>query len=67
MASETQQAELQDMTPVAALEAQAVDALRAGAAAARAAARAADMARLERAAGRSLRFVPLLRRVYGTG
>ena len=67
VASETQQAELQDMTPVAALEAQAVDALRAGAAAARAAARAADMARLERAAGRSLRFVPLLRRVYETG
>lgn len=66
-ATADQRAALHNLTPAPVLNSAAVDALRQAATDARKAERAADMARLRRAAQRSLPFVPVLRRMYAVG
>ncbi len=64
MATEAQVAALHDLTPAPLLGVGEVTAIRAQARAVRAEGVAADMARLREEARRSLRFVPMLRRLY---
>lgn len=59
-----QQADLRDLAPVPVLTPAEVNAVCGAAKAARTSAQAADLDRLRRAARKSLRFVPFLRRIY---